>query len=89
MFKYAEERRLFYVAMTRAKKKAYLLTVDKYESEFVKELRLRYGDEMKRERFECPLCGGRLTRKKGPYGELYGCSNYRTTGCRYIKKIYN
>ena len=88
-FPYAEERRLFYVAMTRAKKKAYLLTVTNYESEFVKDIKHYFGEEMKQERFECPLCGGKLVRKKGPYGEFYGCSNYRITGCRFIRKIYS
>lgn len=86
-YPYAEERRLFYVALTRAKKKAYLLTVENYESEFVLELRARYGDEMKRERFECPLCGGRLVKRSGPYGEFYGCSNYKTRGCTFKRKI--
>ena len=87
LYPYAEERRLFYVALTRAKKKAYLLTVENYESEFVLELRARYGDEMKRERFECPLCGGKLVKRSGPYGEFYGCSNYKTRGCTFKRKI--
>ncbi|MBR1383757.1 MAG: topoisomerase DNA-binding C4 zinc finger domain-containing protein, partial [Ruminococcus sp.] len=58
-----------------------------YESEFVIELRTRYGDEMKRERFECPLCGGKLIKRSGPYGEFYGCSNYKTQGCKFKRKI--
>lgn len=83
----AEERRLYYVAMTRARKKVVLLTVKDQESEFVNELHQYYGEEMQRERFECPKCGGRLVRKRGPYGEFYGCSNYRNTGCNYIRRI--
>lgn len=86
-YRYAEERRLFYVALTRAKKKAYLLTVSDHESEFVSELRVNYGTEMKNERFECPLCGGRLVKRKGPYSEFYGCSNYKDLNCRFIRKI--
>ena len=86
-YPYAEERRLFYVALTRAKEKVYLVTVDHQESEFVLELENRYGEELKREQWECPRCGGRLLKKKGPYGEFFGCSNYQTLGCKYVRKI--
>lgn len=86
-YPYAEERRLFYVALTRAKKKAFLVTVKNQESEFAMELKERYGEELKREQWECPLCGGRLLKKSGPYGEFYGCSNYRSLGCKYKRNI--
>lgn len=86
-YPYAEERRLFYVALTRAKKKAFLVTVNNQESEFAMELKERYGNELKREQWECPLCGGKLLKKKGPYGGFFGCSNYKTTGCRYKRRI--
>lgn len=62
-YPYAEERRLFYVALTRAKKKAFLVTVKNQESEFAMELKERYGEELKREQWECPLCGGKLLKK--------------------------
>ncbi len=29
----------------------------------------------------CPKCGGQLVKRKGKYGEFYGCSNYPK--CRY------
>ena len=86
-YPYAEERRLFYVALTRAKKKVFIVTVNGQESEFAMELKERYGTEMKKEQFECPLCGGRLVKRSGPYGEFFGCSNYRTNGCNYKRKI--
>lgn len=86
-FPYAEERRLFYVALTRAKKKVFLLTVNNQESEFVMELRKRYGKKLKDYQWKCPLCGGRLLKKTGPYGEFFGCSNYRISGCTYKKSI--
>ena len=86
-YPYAEERRLFYVAMTRAKKKFFLVTVNNRESEFAQELKNQYKEELKREQWECPLCGGRLLKKKGPYGEFFGCSNYKTIGCKYKRKI--
>ncbi|MBO6298569.1 MAG: topoisomerase DNA-binding C4 zinc finger domain-containing protein [Lachnospiraceae bacterium] len=34
----------------------------------------------------CPQCGGTLRKIKGPYGEFYGCSNYRSRGCKYKRK---
>lgn len=86
-YPHAEERRLFYVALTRAKKKAVIVTVSNQESEFACELKKRYGDELKKEQFQCPLCGGRLLKKSGPYGEFFGCSNYPKTGCSYKRKI--
>lgn len=86
-YPYAEERRLFYVALTRAKKKAFLVTVSNQESEFAMELKERYGEELKREQWECPLCGGKLLKKSGPYGEFFGCSNYKSSGCTYKRKI--
>lgn len=83
----AEERRLYYVSLTRAKKKAIILTVKDQESEFVLELRRKYAEDLKKEQFTCPLCGGTLVRKSGPYGDFFGCSGYRTTGCKYKRKI--
>lgn len=32
----------------------------------------------------CPKCGGKLARKKGPYGWFWGCANYPE--CKYTKK---
>lgn len=86
-FPFAEERRLYYVALTRAKVKTYLVTVRGKESVFVDELKTRYGENLKREKYECPLCGGKLEKRKGPYGEFFGCSNYRSKGCKYTRKI--
>ena len=86
-YPFAEERRLYYVALTRAKTKAFFLTVKDKESVFAQELHLQYGQQLKREQFECPICGGGLKRKSGPYGDFFGCENYRTTGCRYKRRI--
>ena len=86
-YPYAEERRLYYVALTRAKVKAYFLTIKDKESVFAKELESRYEAQLKREQFTCPVCGGRLSRKTGPYGDFFGCENYMRTGCRYTRKI--
>lgn len=88
-YPFAEERRLFYVAITRAKKKVYLVTIKGNESEFIKEIEEVYGDAMRREQYTCPRCGGRLVRRSGPYGDFFGCSNYKTHGCRYSRNISN
>ena len=87
-FPFAEERRLFYVALTRAKKKAFLVTDMSNSSVFTVELRRRYGDRLWIEEQKiCPVCGGILVRRNGQYGSFYGCSNYRSQGCTYKQKI--
>ncbi len=32
----------------------------------------------------CPSCGGRLTLRRGQYGEFWGCSNY--PNCKYTRR---
>ena len=86
-YPYAEERRLFYVALTRAKIKTFLVVVTGNESVFALEMGKRYGDQLRGGLMTCPVCGGILERKKSPYGEFYGCSNYRENGCAYKLKI--
>ncbi len=86
-YPFAEERRLFYVALTRARKKVFLLTVNGKESEFACELKNLYAEELKKERFQCPRCGGQLVKCSGKYGEFFGCSNYKISGCNYTRKI--
>ena len=88
-YPYAEERRLFYVALTRAKEKAYIVTVDGKESEFVYDLRSQCGGLLKQEKNGCPLCDGYLIKIHGVYGDFWGCSNYRDKGCKFKKKIYD
>jgi DNA helicase-4 len=83
----AEERRLFYVALTRARKKVYLLTFGKNISSFAGELIYRYSEEINREAWSCPWCGGQLKKINGPYGEFYGCANYHSLGCKYRRTI--
>lgn len=86
-YPYAEERRLYYVALTRAKKKVFTVVIKNQESLFVKELESSYKKELENERYECPQCGGRLFKKSGPYGEFLGCSNYSKLDCRYKRKL--
>ena len=45
-FPYSEERRLFYVALTRTKNKVYLITKKGEESIFIKELINNYKNKL-------------------------------------------
>lgn len=91
-YAYAEERRLFYVALTRARKEVTLVTVAKMESSFVSELvrdhdlKIFNADGTESQDEVCPLCGnGFLTKRKGPYGYFKGCSTYPK--CKHTKRI--
>ena len=81
-FPYAEERRLFYVAITRARKQTYVMYNEKSPSCFITELAKKQG------MFECPWChnGNLKVVKEGEngitYWRLYGCTNF-TAGCKY------
>lgn len=86
-YPYAEERRLFYVALTRARKRVYLLTLGDDISIFAQELKDKYVAEIKRCNYSCPLCGAALLQKEGKYGAFWGCSNYSKTGCRFTRAI--
>ncbi len=86
-FPYAEERRLFYVALTRARKKALFVTIQGQESEFALELKRDFENALITERYECPKCGGQLRKIHGQYGDFWGCSNYKINGCNYTKKL--
>lgn len=86
---YAEERRLFYVALTRTKNRVYIVVPQEHPSEFVTEIISDYpnitihGDlthdnetEIKVSK-RCPICGYPLQlRYKKSYGlKLWICSN--------------
>ena len=87
-YDFAEERRLFYVALTRTKGVVWLVTGDDAGnpgmSAFVDELRrdcredafVLYSQEGSDEAARCPRCGGVLLRRSGPTGDFVGCSNY-------------
>lgn len=85
-YPYAEERRLYYVALTRTKNKVWLVTVKDQQSIFVDELKKRYQKKLNRGKI-CPECGGILTLKTGKNGQFLGCGNYPK--CKYTKNIVN
>ena len=88
---FAEERRLFYVALTRTKNKVYLITPKHKPSSFILELRNNHtnivlngpqldSDGSDRVRYRCPYCGYplQLRKKKNKADKeqsLYICSN--------------
>lgn len=84
-FEFAEERRLFYVALTRTKSIVYILSDKNKPSVFVKEIEHRchvVNPELKQQKSDanlCPYCksGQLIIRKSGLSGErFYGCSNF-------------
>lgn len=81
-FEHAEERRLFYVAITRAKHAAFLMTPESGSSAFVRELEgsgysiVTLGTEPA-SLARCPTCeSGLLSLRTGKNGSFVGCSNY-------------
>ena len=81
-----EERRLFYVAMTRAKETAYIISHKGHQSIFFKELFPRVDDYGKKIEMTCPLCGGVMVLRTSYSGHMfYGCSNYHSKGCKFTR----
>jgi DNA helicase IV len=93
-FEYAEERRLFYVALTRAKDEVHILASNVNVSPFAKELEEdkyevihHYKDNIKPQ--VCPGCEiGTLVKRNANGRTFWGCSNYSTLGCKYTAKIH-
>jgi DNA helicase IV len=92
-FRHAEERRLFYVALTRARHSVTLFTRVDRISGFITELlapelrgNVRYGQALRAPARMCPSCQeGVLREKKGPYGWFLGCSMF--PACSYKESI--
>ena len=88
-FPHSEERRLLYVAMTRARRQVVLVGVAGSESPFLVELiddglvsTLSDGTSAT---VVCPKCReGTLVLRSGPYGEFYGCTSFPK--CRNSQK---
>lgn len=87
-YAFAEERRLFYVAMTRTKNRVYCVAPQKYPSEFLVEIKNDYEKIVKHGEWtedsyslnyesRCPMCGYPMQFKyKQAYGlRLYICTN--------------
>jgi DNA helicase IV len=83
---HAEERRLFYVALTRTKNKAFLITPLKQPSQFVMEIvkdyKIKHDKNMEYNppgfnQIKCPICGFPMKYENNKnYGvSLYMCTN--------------
>lgn len=86
---YAEERRLFYVAMTRTKNRVFFIAPEQNPSEFLLELKHDYKNivlngswnenpaNLPMDRKSCPMCGYPMQfRYKAAYGlRLFICTN--------------
>lgn len=81
-FENAEERRLFYVATTRARYKNFIFYDAYKESKFISELKkdLNYLEEGLPPVI-CRICSGVMIKRRGRYGDFYGCSNYPNCSC--------
>ena len=93
-FRYSEERRLFYVALTRAKKTVYLIVDYLAPSSFALEIQayegLTYpiGGYIQKPRF-CPKCiKGRLVVRKKGNSNFLGCSNFYKKDCTYTERLF-
>ncbi|KFF60646.1 hypothetical protein JF66_03105 [Cryobacterium sp. MLB-32] len=82
-FSRAEERRLFYVAMTRARRGVLLVTVKNRESPFLMELIRDHGIVRTNaigealESIVCPRCGRTfMVERRGKRGPFLGCRHY-------------
>lgn len=90
-FPFAEERRLFYVALTRARRSVTLVTVQHRVSSFLTELvreqglRLVNADGGRAMVIPCPTCeDGTMVPRSSKHGRFYGCSNFPK--CRQTMK---
>ncbi|ANT54481.1 UvrD-helicase domain-containing protein [Mesorhizobium amorphae] len=83
-FAYAEERRLFYVALTRASRGVYMITSRRQPSRYIHELCEIAGDEVRFETIEgaelsqCPAClVGQLVERRSKDGSKFrGCNQF-------------
>lgn len=94
-FPHSEERRLFYVALTRAKKESYLIADANAPSEFINELLSpKYKIDIVSKRFQeryrtifkCNECStGYFVMKQGKFGQFYSCTSGEV--CRSSPRI--
>lgn len=84
-FENGEERRLFYVALTRAKERVILVADHAHKSKFITELEASNSEGSQK---KCPMCITAEavlrtgTKKNGTPWAFYGCSNHQY-GCDY------
>lgn len=92
-FEYAEERRLFYVALTRASRGTFILCNSHKPSRYIRELCDIAGDDIRFETVDgkkidqCPRClVGQMVERQGRNGTVfYGCSQFPQ--CPHTRQI--
>ena len=82
-YPFAEERRLFYVALTRARRMVLIYTLEHRPSQFLAELVADGLLEIRSESTEgqsalaCPECKkGIMVERSGRHGKFFGCSRF-------------
>jgi DNA helicase-4 len=81
-FENGEERRLFYVAMTRAKKKVYFIVNKRSPSKFISEI-TNNNQEIRK----CKKCvTSIMVLRATATNSFYGCINF-PYGCTYIENV--
>lgn len=89
VFPYAEERRLFYVALTRASRGVFILSNQRKPSRYIRELQDIAGDDIRFESVDgtpleiCPRCEvGHMVQRRARNGQAFmGCNQY--PNCRH------
>lgn len=92
-FAYAEERRLFYVALTRASRGTFILCNRRKPSRYIRELCDIAGDDVRFETIDgkdldqCPSCLiGEIVERKGRNDTtFYGCNQF--PDCRHTQQV--
>lgn len=83
----AEERRVFYVACTRAKHKNFIIYDRLNESKFSRELKENYDIiDPKNNSINCPICDGDMVlRGNQSGGQFWGCNHYPS--CKGVLRL--
>ena len=82
VFPFAEERRVFYVALTRTKKEVYLVVNNNSPSDFVDELsksrkEIVYINMENYTSVNCPICKtSKMAKRTGKFDSFYSCTNF-------------
>ena len=91
-FRFAEERRLFYVELTRARRAVALFTIEDRVSPILVELAQDHGTRLQRLSgiahpiILCAVCKrGTMVLRRSKFGPFHGCSEY--PNCRNTAKV--
>ena len=89
-YPFEEERRLFYVAMTRCKKGLFFMVDYDIKSEFIMEIEgdksIKFDNRYYKSRYVCPKCFIGILEEKNSNSKIINiCSNYPI--CNYIEDI--